>query len=125
MIRRPPRSTLFPYTTLFRSGFGSLRWFYGADGGGCRRVLGSARVEGRLAFGCSGAILAAGVVRARGGVLADPGSSTSRARQGGGLDGVRVGCLALRRGACGVRCVRRGVGDRGSVRAHHADQGGV
>src|SRR2546429_8879541 len=23
MIRRPPRSTLFPYTTLFRSGFGS------------------------------------------------------------------------------------------------------
>src|SRR3990167_5449528 len=26
MIRRPPRSTLFPYTTLFRSlGFGDLR----------------------------------------------------------------------------------------------------
>src|SRR2546429_5458141 len=25
MIRRPPRSTLFPYTTLFRSGFVSLR----------------------------------------------------------------------------------------------------
>src|SRR3712207_8192734 len=24
MIRRPPRSTLFPYTTLFRSGFGIL-----------------------------------------------------------------------------------------------------
>src|SRR5258708_39922749 len=24
MIRRPPRSTLFPYTTLFRSGLGSL-----------------------------------------------------------------------------------------------------
>src|SRR5690349_24226202 len=24
MIRRPPRSTLFPYTTLFRSGFGRL-----------------------------------------------------------------------------------------------------
>src|SRR2546426_8321518 len=24
MIRRPPRSTLFPYTTLFRSGVGSL-----------------------------------------------------------------------------------------------------
>src|SRR3712207_8935289 len=23
MIRRPPRSTLFPYTTLFRSGWGS------------------------------------------------------------------------------------------------------
>src|SRR2546427_8669304 len=26
MIRRPPRSTLFPYTTLFRSGGG---WIYG------------------------------------------------------------------------------------------------
>src|SRR2546426_8451609 len=25
MIRRPPRSTLFPYTTLFRSAIGSLR----------------------------------------------------------------------------------------------------
>src|SRR3712207_4147035 len=25
MIRRPPRSTLFPYTTLFRSGVGLLR----------------------------------------------------------------------------------------------------
>src|SRR5258708_14347100 len=24
MIRRPPRSTLFPYTTLFRSGFGCI-----------------------------------------------------------------------------------------------------
>src|SRR3712207_9236390 len=26
MIRRPPRSTLFPYTTLFRSVEKSLRW---------------------------------------------------------------------------------------------------
>src|SRR5260221_3504175 len=25
MIRRPPRSTLFPYTTLFRSGSGGVR----------------------------------------------------------------------------------------------------
>src|SRR5687767_11075813 len=32
MIRRPPRSTLFPYTTLFRSGAG-LRVF--VQGGGC------------------------------------------------------------------------------------------
>src|SRR2546426_10942010 len=29
MIRRPPRSTLFPYTTLFRSN--RRYWFYGAD----------------------------------------------------------------------------------------------
>src|SRR2546426_3528403 len=31
MIRRPPRSTLFPYTTLFRSPYvavESLGWFY-------------------------------------------------------------------------------------------------
>src|SRR2546427_4743097 len=27
MIRRPPRSTLFPYTTLFRSRFGRRRFF--------------------------------------------------------------------------------------------------
>src|SRR3712207_7533853 len=29
MIRRPPRSTLFPYTTLFRSSQGSTRRAYG------------------------------------------------------------------------------------------------
>src|SRR4051794_41505237 len=29
MIRRPPRSTLFPYTTLFRSRIS--RYFYGVD----------------------------------------------------------------------------------------------
>jgi len=26
MIRRPPRSTLFPYTTLFRSGRSTSHW---------------------------------------------------------------------------------------------------
>src|SRR2546427_9498722 len=37
MIRRPPRSTLFPYTTLFRSGDGPR----GAPGGAAhRRPLG-------------------------------------------------------------------------------------
>src|SRR3712207_8850842 len=29
MIRRPPRSTLFPYTTLFRSDEGQLLWLEG------------------------------------------------------------------------------------------------
>src|SRR3712207_5755910 len=33
MIRRPPRSTLFPYTTLFRSG-GLAPWALGSDTGG-------------------------------------------------------------------------------------------
>src|SRR3712207_8522019 len=43
MIRRPPRSTLFPYTTLFRSSAGEpalrgqygLRFAGGAGGGQC------------------------------------------------------------------------------------------
>src|SRR2546430_10807059 len=42
MIRRPPRSTLFPYTTLFRSQYflGDCSGFdhlppYGNQGGGC------------------------------------------------------------------------------------------
>src|SRR2546430_6038869 len=34
MIRRPPRSTLFPYTTLFRSFIGSLVRRYTAVGKG-------------------------------------------------------------------------------------------
>src|SRR5258706_8269488 len=32
MIRRPPRSTLFPYTTLFRSGMGLCRLFFAISG---------------------------------------------------------------------------------------------
>src|SRR2546425_3831491 len=36
MIRRPPRSTLFPYTTLFRS-HGAGRGLLGADEGGADR----------------------------------------------------------------------------------------
>src|SRR5256885_4974075 len=32
MIRRPPRSTLFPYTTLFRSGAGGVPWASAMDG---------------------------------------------------------------------------------------------
>src|SRR3712207_8123253 len=38
MIRRPPRSTLFPYTTLFRSGAGCRGPRWGADRGGSRAV---------------------------------------------------------------------------------------
>src|SRR3712207_6878061 len=33
MIRRPPRSTLFPYTTLFRSGCDDVAHAVGAEGG--------------------------------------------------------------------------------------------
>src|SRR5438046_8171245 len=36
MIRRPPRSTLFPYTTLFRSygGASDINWMQYGEGGG-------------------------------------------------------------------------------------------
>src|SRR5258705_5311749 len=40
MIRRPPRSTLFPYTTLFRSGHNPQRWFWEPN-----RVAPSERAE--------------------------------------------------------------------------------
>src|SRR2546430_8381011 len=42
MIRRPPRSTLFPYTTLFRSLVASCRLdtFFSGSGGGAPPVAG-------------------------------------------------------------------------------------
>src|SRR3712207_7741536 len=40
MIRRPPRSTLFPYTTLFRSDRGRARVRAGGRGAGPRRGAG-------------------------------------------------------------------------------------
>src|SRR3989454_3737955 len=65
MIRRPPRSTLFPYTTLFRS---SLRCSGSRDGG----RLGGVRIGGGGAVGRRGAPGAAGLVLEAG------GASTSR-----------------------------------------------
>src|SRR3712207_8337201 len=52
MIRRPPRSTLFPYTTLFRSdGAGLLRHFSGrqpGQGGGLFAAVGRSHPAQRL-----------------------------------------------------------------------------
>src|SRR2546427_6973321 len=59
MIRRPPRSTLFPYTTLFRSTWEADRSLSGASSGrnpahvertsgGARRALGKDRKSTRL-----------------------------------------------------------------------------
>src|SRR5256885_6307564 len=45
MIRRPPRSTLFPYTTLFRSR-GPLRHGRAEHGGGVRLRRGGAPAPG-------------------------------------------------------------------------------
>src|SRR5688572_31995000 len=51
MIRRPPRSTLFPYTTLFRSGE-SYRWPSERDRYKPYRVfLGTTRAEGAVQIG--------------------------------------------------------------------------
>src|SRR5260370_23620013 len=46
MIRRPPRSTLFPYTTLFRSC--GLQWPSGGDG---RFLIGGSRCTHDVAAG--------------------------------------------------------------------------
>src|SRR3712207_8515823 len=43
MIRRPPRSTLFPYTTLFRSGGGEEAFTRAAE---ARRLLLAGRGDG-------------------------------------------------------------------------------
>src|SRR3712207_9049259 len=47
MIRRPPRSTLFPYTTLFRST--NKTWFKipeeGIYGGACAELCGSGHAD--------------------------------------------------------------------------------
>src|SRR3712207_8061604 len=43
MIRRPPRSTLFPYTTLFRSQLGDAAEGIGLDHGGDRAPRGLRR----------------------------------------------------------------------------------
>src|SRR5687767_15632701 len=48
MIRRPPRSTLFPYTTLFRSWVVTLGW--GVMGTGVALTLGGGVVVCVLAF---------------------------------------------------------------------------
>src|SRR3712207_7930103 len=52
MIRRPPRSTLFPYTTLFRS-FGRARIYVSDDprsrGGSTAAALGRTRHSARTA----------------------------------------------------------------------------
>src|SRR2546427_9345176 len=57
MIRRPPRSTLFPYTTLFRSLWARLERDF-LPGTECRREVGCG-VRVRSAHGLSGAGMSA------------------------------------------------------------------
>ena len=52
MIRRPPRSTLFPYTTLFRSRMMTVDGLFGAGdtvGGSAHKFSSGSFTEGRLA----------------------------------------------------------------------------
>src|SRR5438874_4734583 len=51
MIWRPPRSTLFPYTTLFRSGHGSSAYgSFSLSGAGLLAFGGPVRRSGRLTW---------------------------------------------------------------------------
>src|SRR3712207_8523457 len=54
MIRRPPRSTLFPYTTLFRSGTAHQGGSRKALTGPARRVRGTRRGRRASARGLAG-----------------------------------------------------------------------
>src|SRR2546430_12999227 len=54
MIRRPPRSTLFPYTTLFRSVFTPHPGGVGAGAGGGQAVDAAARRADALAIDAGG-----------------------------------------------------------------------
>src|SRR3712207_7513266 len=51
MIRRPPRSTLFPYTTLFRSDGGEAEAGVGADAGDEEGGLARVAAGGEVVFG--------------------------------------------------------------------------
>src|SRR5258708_30472136 len=51
MIRRPPRSTLFPYTTLFRSSHDRHHGGLGGGRAGARHAAGAAHVPDDLRAG--------------------------------------------------------------------------
>src|SRR2546430_5928553 len=72
MIRRPPRSTLFPYTTLFRSLVGELSYFEiqrglqsQVMGQGQRRCCDRGLVRRGMEMACTGQVLARHVLQLR------------------------------------------------------------
>src|SRR5256884_7520232 len=80
-IRRPPRSTLFPYTTLFRSDHGARRGPLRA----VPRPPGDAPVRGAP-------LDAAGAgVRGAARALRGPGTLAGRARGGAAAPGLQIG----------------------------------
>src|SRR2546422_2545466 len=99
MIRRPPRSTLFPYTTLFRSrhpgvpalpgGRRGVREAFGGNAGGGgepakRRSVGGAAGDGRGAFAAAAGGLVG--IRQRGADRGAPVSPASDPRGDGATD---------------------------------------
>src|SRR2546430_16167979 len=105
MIRRPPRSTLFPYTTLFRSSYdtsggvntyeGDLRWSPVPSllvRGGYQRAVRAPNI-GELFAADSGSQIAFGTPP---GAIGDPCDIRSSARRG--ANGARVRALCLEQG---------------------------
>src|SRR3712207_9187235 len=102
MIRRPPRSTLFPYTTLFRSGVlvgvAGGRWQLGGGlAGGEVDVLGLAVLDGRCR------VLRLGRGRTGSGRWRRGLGRRSRGGRGGGLGGGRRGGAPRGGGGAGGR----------------------
>src|SRR3712207_8819050 len=90
MIRRPPRSTLFPYTTLFRSRAGErLR---------ARRGRGAVQEAGGAGGGARGVD---GARRAAGGSRSEPDRKSTRLNSSHANIPYAVFCLEKKTDACG------------------------
>src|SRR2546422_10478200 len=66
MIRRPPRSTLFPYTTLFRSVRSGEGLFKGRGEAGCEELRGAVGGDDHVVFAADAVVagnINAGLVR--------------------------------------------------------------
>src|SRR3712207_9455613 len=94
MIRRPPRSTLFPYTTLFRSDHGhveGIQLFGTSQGDGRYRTV---NLEADVGRGHA-ALLLAVTVSSRAGIRRPNGSGRKRAASiSFGVDGTSSGNAA-------------------------------
>src|SRR2546422_5909404 len=96
MIRRPPRSTLFPYTTLFRSGVGGVADVVGGD---FAVAVAVAVGDGGVVAACEG----------DGGPATDRKSTRLNSRHG--YIAQAVVCVDVEAGAAGV-------GDRAEADGH-------